>query len=97
MQFSKKFCFLIINPLRPSGTPPRGVCYGIPPSPFGRSPQRGEKIYFAIGFFAPTGRAERKETARWAVLAKEPACRVGRVATEGVTHRSGTWRGISRF
>jgi len=56
----------------------------MPPSPFGHSPQKGEKIYFANGFFAPSGRAERKETARWAVLAKEPACRDGREATEGV-------------
>jgi hypothetical protein len=37
-----------------------------------------------MSFFSPSGRAERKETARGAVLAKEPACSAGRKAIEGV-------------
>jgi hypothetical protein len=45
-----------LNPLRPSATKASKYFGGFkPPSAFGHSPPRGEKIYFAIGFFAPSG------------------------------------------
>jgi hypothetical protein len=40
------------------------------------------EIYLHAEFFFPHRRAERKETARLAVLAKEPDCRVGRGAAD---------------
>jgi len=42
----------------------------------GRTPEVSEILLIA-GIFSPSRRAERKETAQWAVLAKEPDCRVG--------------------
>ena len=61
----------------------------IPPSAFGHSPRRGgEKICCSNGFSSPLRGAERKETARGAVLAKEPACRAVREAPEGFSSQS---------
>jgi hypothetical protein len=89
MQINKKFSLFINIPPRPSATQSKRFVLGlIPPSAFGHSPRWGEKIYIALGFFAPSGRAERKETARWAVLAKEPACRFGREAAEGINNHN---------
>ena len=61
------------------------VCHGIN-TPLGLRPlpPRGEKICCSNGFSSPLRRAERKETALWAVLAKEPACRDGSEAARGL-------------